>query len=103
MAQVYGYNEQDNDLRLFPSEADWERQLTYNGIKRYLTDYLRNQLVRELPVAIDAFKRVTAATGVGIGFWGLVRMVYAPVSFLGTLYKRHRTRSMPSSYRFIEV
>jgi hypothetical protein len=87
MTQVYGYKEQDNDFRFFPSEADWERQLTCNGIKRYLTDHLRNQLVREIPVAIDAFKRATAATGVGIGFWGMVRMVCAPVSFLGTLYR----------------
>ncbi|MBI2359260.1 MAG: hypothetical protein HYV04_10210 [Deltaproteobacteria bacterium] len=87
MAQVYGYDEQDNDLRLFPSEADWERQLTVSGIKRYLTGHLRNQLVRELPVAIEAFKKASAETRVGTGFWGLVRMVLAPVSFLGALYR----------------
>jgi hypothetical protein len=87
MAQVYGYKEQDNDFRLFPSEADWEGQVTVNGIKRYVTDHLRNQLVRELPVAIKAFKRASAETGVGTGFWSLVRMVLAPVSFLGALYR----------------
>jgi hypothetical protein len=89
MAKVYAYKMQDNDLRLFPSEADWERQLTVDGIKRYLNDHLRNQLVREVPVAIDAFKKASAATGVGMGFWALVRMVLAPVSFLGALYRGH--------------
>lgn len=43
--------------------------------------------MREIPVAIDAFKEASAATGVGIGFWGLARMIFAPVSFLGALYK----------------
>ena len=87
MAQVYGYKEQDNDFRLFSSEVDWEKQLTVNGVKRYLKDHLRNQLVRELPLAIDAFKKASNATRVGTGFWGLARMVFAPVSFLGALYK----------------
>ncbi len=87
MAQVYGYKELVNDFRFFPSEADWERQLTVDGIKQYLTEHLRNQLVREIPIAIDAFKRATAETGAGTGFWGLVRMIFAPVSFLGALFR----------------
>jgi len=100
MARVFAYKVQDNDLRLFPSEADWERQLSIDGIKRYLTDHLRNQLVREVPVAIEAYKRASATTGVGTGFWALVRMVLVPVSFLGELYRGQH--STDNSIEFLE-
>jgi hypothetical protein len=66
MAQVYGYKEQDNDFRFFPSKADWEKQITVDGIKRYLNDHLRIQ-VCELRVAIDAFKKAERDPEVGQG------------------------------------
>ncbi len=87
MAKVYGYNVQTGDHSLFASEADWEDQLTVPGIKRYLNDHFRNQLAREVPVAVDAFKAASVRTGIGTGFWALARMVLAPISFLGALYR----------------
>ena len=45
----------------FPSEAAWEAQMTEEGAKKYITDHLRTQLAREVPVALRAFEEESKA------------------------------------------
>jgi hypothetical protein len=85
VAKVYGFNTSGGSA-LFASEADWDKQMTAEGAKRYLKDHLLTQLTRDVPPAIDAFIEVYKKTGVGIGFWAVGRMVFPTLSFLGCLY-----------------
>lgn len=85
--KVWGYDYGLNDFTLFASEAEWEAKTTVPAAKRYLTDHLRVQLTREVPVAIRAFMAESQETKVGVGFWTMLRMTFTPISFLGALYK----------------
>lgn len=86
MAKVYGFNVSGGPA-LFASEADWDKQMTVEGAKRYLKDHLLTQLTRDVPPAIDAFIDVYRKTSIGVGFWAVARMVFPTISFLGCLYK----------------
>ena len=86
MAKVYGYNVSGGSS-LFASEADWEKQMTVEGAKRYLTEHLLTQLTRDVPPAMNAYVEVFKKTGVGVGFWALPRTVFPTITFLGCLYK----------------
>ncbi len=48
MAKVYGFNVAGGSP-LFATEADWEKQMTAEGAKRYLKDHLLAQLTRDVP------------------------------------------------------
>lgn len=86
MARVYGFNVAPGSA-LFATELDWESQMTVDATKAYLKDHLRTQLTREIPPATDAFIAKYKKDGLGVGFYALTRMIFAPITFLGCLYR----------------
>ena len=100
MARVWGYELGVNDFTLFQTEVDWENQTTAEAAKGYLQNHLREQLIREIPVANEALIQESIRTQIGSGFWLLLRGILTPVSFLGALYKG--TDSSTNSVEFIE-
>jgi hypothetical protein len=100
MSRVWGYDLDLNDFTLFETEGAWEQQTSEETAKGYLRNHLRAQITREIPVANRAFIQESARTGIGSGFWLLLRGILTPVSFLGTLFKGND--SSANSVEFIE-
>jgi len=86
MAKVWGFDRQTGDMSLFSSEAAWEAQVDEKVAQRYLRDHLRAQLTREIPTAARAYDQYYMDTGVGTGFWTLLRSVFGTITFLGALH-----------------
>jgi hypothetical protein len=71
---------------VFASAEEWRKQLTLQGIQRYLREHVKLSLTREFPVALAAFEKATEETKIGLGHWALVRMLFPYVETLGLLY-----------------
>jgi hypothetical protein len=89
--RVYGFNVAKPEEPLFTSQAAWKGQMTAAGAKKYLTEHLRTQLSREVPVAIAAFEEANKTSAHDAGFYAVARMVFPVISFLGCLYKGTET------------
>jgi hypothetical protein len=85
--RVYGFNVTKPDEPWFTSQSAWKAQMTPEGAKAYLTDHVKTQLTREVPVAITAFEEANKTAAYEAGFYGLARMIFPAISFLGSLYK----------------
>jgi len=84
---VYAYDVNTDDFRIFQNPDDWENQMTFEGAKDYLTNHLMESLKNEFAPAIKAYIEDSTRTGIGKGFFGLLRIVFPTITFLGTLYK----------------
>jgi len=87
MNKVYAYDVSINNFRIFQSSDEWKKQMTFEGAKNYLTYYLMESLKKEFPPAIEAYQEDSYRTGVGKGFFSLIRIIFPTITFLGTLYK----------------
>src|SRR4030042_589359 len=87
MNKVYAYDVSINNFRIFQSSDEWKKQMTFEGAKNYLTYYLMESIKNEFPPAIEAYQEDSYRTGVGKGFFSLIRIIFPTITFLGTLYK----------------
>jgi len=85
--KVYAYDVNTNDFRIFQNPDDWKNQMTFEGAKNYLINHLMESLKNEFAPAIKAYIEDSDGTGIGKGFFGLLRIVFPTITFLGTLYK----------------
>ena len=87
MNKVYAYDVSTNNFRVFQGSDEWKEQMTCQGAQNYLTYHLLESLENEFLPAIEAFHGESYRTGVGKGFFSLLRMIFPAITFLGTLYK----------------
>ena len=87
MAKVWGYEASSGNFKLFPDDVSWAAQMSKEAAQDYLRNHFREQLTREIPVAIEALRKSSLETQVWTGFWSLLRITLSPISFLGSLYK----------------
>lgn len=85
--KVYAYAVDSNDFRLFQNANDWEKQIAFEGAKHYLRNHLMESLKNEFNPAIKAYTEDSIKTGIGKGFFGLLRIIFPTITFLGALYK----------------
>jgi len=84
---LYAYDEKRGDFRLFKSEQGWRSQITVNGVKRYLREHLKKSVVNDFTPAMAAYEACSRVSGVGVGFFGSLRILFPTVTFLGALFK----------------
>jgi hypothetical protein len=98
--RVYGFNVSKPSEPLFTSQAAWKAQMTGDGAKKYLTDHLRAQLTREVPLVIEGFMQANQSTPYQAGFYAVARLIFPAISFMGCLYKGSDTTR--HSIQFLE-
>jgi len=98
MNKVYAYDVSSNNFRVFQSPDEWKQQMTCEGARNYLVYHLLESLENEFFPAIEAFHEDSYRTGVGKGFFSLLRMIFPAITFLGTLYKRTDTSTNAISF-----
>ena len=87
MNMVYAYDVNTNDFRIFQNVDEWKNQMTFEGAKNYLMNHLMRSLKNEFIPAIKAYVEDSNRTRIVKGFFGLLRIVFPTITFLGTLYK----------------
>lgn len=87
MNKVYAYDVSTNDFRIFRSPDEWKKQMTFEGAKSFLKDHLMESLKNEFSPALEAYHEDSYKTGIGKGFFSLLRIIFPTITFLGTLYK----------------
>lgn len=84
--QVYAFDNNTNDFRLMGARQ-WRNQITNTGATNYLRNHLKQAVINDFGVASSAYIFDSQRTRVGKGFFGLLRILFPTITFLGTLYK----------------
>jgi hypothetical protein len=78
--QVYAYDKEMDDFRLFATEQEWGDYIDIPGAISYLRNHLQKSIKDDFFPAYGIYKSN------GVGFFALPRIVFPYITFLGTLF-----------------